>query len=36
MDKGTLFNRSDPFFAKKSEIFSKKTKNFKSDLLYIF
>lgn len=27
MDKGTLFNRSDPFFAKKSEIFSKKTKN---------
>ena len=26
MDKGTLFNRSDPFFAKKSEIFSKKTK----------
>lgn len=27
MDKGTLFNRSDPFFAKKSKIFSKKTKN---------
>ena len=33
MDKGTLFNRSDPFFAKKSEIFTKKTKIFRSFVL---
>ena len=33
MDKGTLFNRSDPFFAKKSEIFYKKQKIFRSFVL---
>ena len=33
MDKGTLFNRSDPFFAKKSKIFSKKQKIFRSFVL---
>ena len=33
MNKGTHFNRSNPFFAKKSEIFTKKTKIFCSFVL---